>query len=273
MIQNLTKLYKSSASPDIMGRDEELEQLMITLLRFEKPNAIITGPAGVGKTSLVHMLAYMIANELVPDGLLGFSVLEVNTNALLAGDGYRGVTEAKFQKLIDEAITNGKVILFMDEFHTVVDLGKMANGSTPGLSNTLKPYLTRADFRIIGATTTEEFATINDPAFLRRFFRLQMSEPSDEVVTRIITSCIKKYGRGTRIQQTIIGKILSYSKSLPGYNPDKAKDIVDFLFSYCIVKEIKTVTEDVLVTVFDRYFQNLPKADKIPEKLPEAELI
>lgn len=114
MFTNLTKLYQNNNNPEIKGRESELRNLFLTLLRHEKPNALLIGEPGVGKTTIIHQLAYLIANQMCPEYLKGFQVIEVNTNSLISGDGYRGVIEKKFKDMIDEAINKGKTILFIE---------------------------------------------------------------------------------------------------------------------------------------------------------------
>lgn len=261
MKTNLTKMYANGNNPGIIGRDKETELLFLTMLRHEKPNAILVGEPGVGKTSIIHNAAYLIANDLCPDALKGFQIIEINTNALLAGPGYRGVVEQKFQDIINESLSSGKTILFMDEFHTVEHLGEMANGQTPGLGNTLKPYLTRPDFRVVGATTTAEFSTINDKALLRRFFKINVTEPNDEAITAIIKACLGKYGHGVTFKKGVVPKVLELSKTMDGYNPDKAKDIVDFVCSFAKLRSLSEVNVDKLSEFFNEYFL-LKKAEK-----------
>ena len=251
---NLHKPITEQPMYHILGRDKEVELAFLTLMRHEKPNVLLTGEAGVGKTSIVHQLAYLIANDLCPDPLKGFQLIEINTNSLLAGPGYRGVTEQKFDDIIQQSLSNGKTILFFDEFHTVESLGQMANGQTPGLGNTLKPYLTRPDFRVIGATTISESKTINDKALLRRFFNITVNEPTDEAVLTIIESCIHHYGKGLKFKKEIIPQILDLSKTMDGYNPDKAKDITDFVCSYAKMKSLKSVNTNQVSEFFDTYF-------------------
>lgn len=270
MKTNLTKQYANGNNPLITGRDKEVELLFLTLMRHEKPNAILLGEPGVGKTSIVHQIAYLIANNLCPKSLLGSQIIEINTNALIAGPGYRGVTEQKFQDIIDDSLRSGNTILFMDEFHTVEHLGEMANGQTPGLGNTLKPYLTRPDFRVIGATTNDEYSKINDKALLRRFFKINIPEPNDEAVMAIITNCLGAYGKGMTFKKGIIQQILDLSKTMDGFNPDKAKDITDFICSYGKLKEIKEITKDIVTTFFNYYF--LLKQETKSE-VPEATII
>ena len=258
MKSNLTKLYANANDPHIMGRDKLIELMFLTMMRHEKPNVMLTGEPGVGKTSLVHQMAYLIANNLCPEPLKGFQVVEINTNQLLAGPGYRGVTEQKFQDIIDGALHDGKLILFFDEFHTVENLGQMANGQTPGLGNTLKPYLTRADFRVIGATTNNEVKGIKDKALMRRFFNIDVKEPTDAAVLHIIEHCIMEYGKGITFEKAVIQQIFDLSKTMDGYNPDNAKDITDFVCSYAKLKELKDVSVSGVSEFFDTYYLAKP---------------
>ncbi len=266
MYENLTKRYANGNNPNILGREHEIKNLFLTLLRREKPNALLTGEPGVGKTAIIHLLSYLISNKMCPKKLYGFNVLSINTNQLLAGPGYRGVTEDKFQKLIDSSLSEGKTILFFDEFHTVEHLGEMANGQTPGLGNTLKPYLTRPDFRLIGATTREEAAGIKDRALLRRFFEIEVGEPSDEAIRSIILACINEYGTGLTYKRAIIEQILELSKSLDGYNPDKAKGIVDLLCSFCNMENISLIETSTVSSFFDQFYGKSVKKMKVVEQ-------
>lgn len=259
---NLTNNYSNGNNPNIEGRDNELNHLFLTLLKQEKPNALLIGNPGNGKTSIVHQLAYRIANQLCPKELVGFKVIEVNTNALLSGDGYRGVTEKKFDEMIQGVLKQGKVILFIDEFHTAENLGKMANGSTPGLGNTLKPFLTRGDFRMIGATTLEELATIEDKALLRRFTKINVGELAENPVKKIIEICYKKYlgdNSVIKVDKKVIDRTYNLSLTLEGSNPDKAKDIVDVVVANAKFTETKLINVDFLEQTFDTYFLVIKK--------------
>lgn len=275
METNLTSMYAGGTNPDIIGRDAEVEMLMLTLLRSEKPNAVMIGEPGVGKTALVHQLSYLIANGLCPKELKGYQVIEINTNALLSGPGYRGVTEEKFDRMIAKSISSGKTILFFDEFHTIEKLGEMANGQTPGLGNTLKPYLTKPNFRVIGATTLSEFKTITDAALLRRFYPILVSEPTDEAVLNIIEHCYLKYGAGIKFKRSIFKQTLDLSKTMNGFNPDKAKDICDFVCSYARLKAIKEVDNSTIDKVFTRFFSDgkyVPQRD-MQKDIIKAEIV
>ena len=254
---NLSALFHNN-NPHIFGRDEEIFQMILTLSRSAKPNVLLTGEPGVGKTALVHQLAYLIGQGLVPDTLKDHQIIEINCNALLAGPGYRGVTEEKFQQVIDTAIKKGKCILFFDEFHVVEKLGQMANGQTPGLGNTLKPYLTKNEFRVIGATTNEEFKSIEDAALLRRFDQIIVPEPNKEACEKIIEELLHTYADGKikygkAIFPIIVQDIYNLSISLDGNNPDKCKDICDVFTALCKMKDIKKPDAEFLQNFVENY--------------------
>lgn len=245
---NLNKIYAAGGEIKVIGREKVMNAIILTLLRNRKPNVLLYGEPGVGKTSLAHELAYRIVNKKVPQKLLGFTVMEINTNSLLAGDGYRGTTEDKFDKLISQCLENGQVILFIDEFHTAESLGKMANNSTPGFGNTLKPYLTRGDFRVIGATTTEELKTIKDDALLRRFQKLHVPIPEDQAVKIIIENTLKECigDHKIKVEPHVVDTIFDLAVNLDGNNPDKSIDLSDLVVANAILSESKKITTDLV---------------------------
>lgn len=254
METNLTQIYANKDNnPNIIGRNDEVMNVFITLLRHEKPNTLLVSEPGVGKTAIVHQAAFLIANKLCPEALFGYKVIEINTNALIAGPGYRGVTEEKFQNVIDKSLNDGKTILFFDEFHTVESLGKMANGQTPGLGNTLKPYLTRPDFRVIGATTHDEFNQISDRALLRRFFVQKVVEPNEKAIRSITSACFKKYFG--KVKEDVITQCVDLSNSMDGFNPDKVKDLVDLTCAYARIKNKNSITTKTVKETFNKFFK------------------
>lgn len=253
---NLTVKWKTK-NPQILGRDNETFKCFFTLLKMEKPNILLVGEPGVGKTAVVDNIAHLIATRNCPEDLYDYRVMSINTNELIAGPGYRGVTEEKFQKIID-ATVGKKVILFFDEFHTVEKLGEMANGSTPGLGNTLKPYLTRSDFKVIGATTVDEYKGITDKALLRRFTKVDIEEPGEEVVKHIITNLSNRYNT-TKIRvfnkKDFTQMIYDHSVSSDGNNPDKAKDLTDSIFTYSKLKKVQEISKGYLEDLFEGFLK------------------
>ena len=147
-----------------IGREKELKELMLILLTPDK-SAILTGKPGVGKTSIVEGLAYLIQKRQVPNQLLNYQIIKVNTSALLGIDPVTG--ESKIQNLIEELKNYEHLILFIDEIHTLMG----SKGEALDFANMFKPGLDRGDIKVIGATTTEEYERyiLRDKAFVRRF--------------------------------------------------------------------------------------------------------
>ena len=173
--------------PQVFGREEELSQLTSALVKFGRANVIITGPAGVGKTTFVYGLAQLLVSSSVPAPLQGCHLFELNTNALTAGTMYRGQFEERLQQLLDVLVRHREVILFVDEFHAIVGLGT-ATGQPQGAENVLKNYLASGRIRCIGTTTFEEYREFieADAAFERRFTQIRLREPDREGTMRVL---------------------------------------------------------------------------------------
>lgn len=250
------KFANASTDPKLIDRDHELELMTIALLRQEKPNLVLEGEPGVGKTALVHQLAYNIAQKKVPADLQQMRVLEINTSALLAGDGLRGQTEKAFTNVVEDAVKHKRTILFFDEFHTVQNLGRMNEGQTPGLSNMLKPYLTRREFRVIGATTTDEARSLSDLAFRRRFYFLKVEEPSERALLEIAKQAFEMFANGLTANKACIQHAyeVSLRMSTGACNPDKLKDLIDLTCARAKYKGIKKITPEFINESYDQQF-------------------
>jgi len=174
-----------------IGRENELKELMLILLTPDK-SAILTGKPGVGKTSIVEGLAYLIQNKNVPDRLLDYQIIKVNTSALLGIDPVTG--ESKIQNLIEELKEYTHLILFIDEVHTL-----MGKGESLDFANMFKPGLDRGDIKVIGATTTEEYERyiLRDKAFVRRFQKVIVEEPTREQNIEICMGTLPKIEKRT----------------------------------------------------------------------------
>jgi len=266
---DLTRKYAGAKAenPALIDRDHELELMTIALLRQEKPNIVLEGDPGVGKTALVNQLAYNIAQKKVPTDLQQMRVVEVNTSALLAGDGLRGQTEKVFTQVVNDAVAHKRTILFFDEFHTVQNLGRMNEGQTPGLSNMLKPYLTRREFRVIGATTTEEARQLNDLAFRRRFYFLTVEEPSERALLDIAKQSFERYASGLRVKKECIRHCYETSLVMTtgARNPDKLNDLIDLVCARAKYKGVKTITSEFIDDCYQSQFQNVRTGDNIPD--------
>ena len=175
-----------------IGREEEIKQLALILLTPEK-SAILIGKPGVGKTAIVEGFAYRIQIGNVPDALKTYQVIKVNTSALLGMDPDTG--ESKIQILLDELKNYHNLILFIDEIHTLMG----TKGEALDFANMFKPGLDRGDIKVIGATTTEEYEQyiLRDKAFVRRFQRVEVKEPTREETIAICMGTLPKIEKKT----------------------------------------------------------------------------
>ena len=189
---------KTYITDPAIARDEEIKKLMIVLLTPEKSGLLI-GKAGIGKTAIVEGLAYRISKGIVPNALLGYRVLKVNSSSLVGRITYQGREELIISVLVNELKNQEKLILFIDEIHTLIG----TNTDSPmDLANILKPVIDRGDVKLIGATTDIEYNTyiVRDRAFLRRFDRIDVLEPSEEVVVKILMGSLPKIEKQTGIR-------------------------------------------------------------------------
>lgn len=173
-----------------IAREEEIKKLIMVLLTPEK-SGLLVGKAGIGKTAIVEGLAYLIQNNQVPDALKGYRIIKLNSTSLVGKVTINGKEEMVISKLMEELKNMTKTILFIDEIHTLMG----GNKENPmDLANILKPGLDRGDIKVIGATTTEEYETyvIRDRAFLRRFERIEVLEPTPEVTKKILLGSLPK---------------------------------------------------------------------------------
>jgi ATP-dependent Clp protease ATP-binding subunit ClpC len=177
--RNLTELARDGSLGSFYGRETVLQQAVTVLAQDGKANVVFTGEPGVGKTAVVEALALRIATGNAPDSLRNASILELDTNALVAGTVYHGQFEDNAKALVDYLHAHPNVIVFMDEIHSILSLSSDQNRVSP-FANFIKPYLARGEIRMIGATTNREYETMNskDSAFTRRFIRIDVPEPS-----------------------------------------------------------------------------------------------
>ena len=224
-----------------IGRDEQIKQLILILLTPDK-SAVLIGKPGVGKTAIVEGLAYRIQKGLVPDVLKGYQVIKVNTSALLGVDPVTG--EAKIQTLIDEIKTKSKLILFIDEIHTLMG----TKGEALDFANMFKPALDRGDIKVIGATTTEEYERyiLRDKAFVRRFQKVEVAEPTREENIQILIGTLPKIEKST-------GAKMMYT---PFLQRKMMEFITDITSEYKRIYEIGSRYPDVSLTMVQQAFSN-----------------
>ena len=253
MIARYGEVYccKDFVTNPAIGRDNEIKQLILTLLTPEK-SAILIGKPGIGKTSIVEGLAYRLERNLVPDALQGYTIINIKTPSLL---GTLPNGETRLQALVDELKTLDKVILFIDEIHMLIGA---TNESSLDFANMFKEGLGRGQIKVIGATTTEEYERyiLRDKAFVRRFQSIEVLEPNREHTIKILMGTLPKIEKETGakmkytrfIQSEIMGFIVDITseyKRVYGIGsryPDICLNLLKEAFSQCIFNNRSQVT-------------------------------
>jgi len=220
-----------------IAREKEIKELILVLLTPEK-SAVLVGKPGIGKTAIVEGLAYKIQKDDVPDALKNFRIFRINTTSLIGEDG----GENRVLKLVEELKNEDKIILFIDEIHTLI------GNSTLDLANMFKEGLSRGSIKMIGATTTYEYETyiLRDKAFMRRFDKVDVAEPTEEMCVQILMQTLPKIEKQT-------GAILPYTDFI---KENIMKFIVDMTSEYKRVYEISSRYPDIALVVLRQAFSN-----------------
>ena len=267
--RNLTELAKFGAFDDLYPRQGELEQLILILMKTQKGNAVITGPAGAGKTALVELFARAIDKGLVPEHLRNAILFEVSLSKLLAGTMYRGQFEERLDKLLNELKANPQAILFIDEMHLLWGAGRTSE-SAMDASNILKPFLARGEIRMIGATTTADYHRYiaRDSALERRFEVLPLEPPSGELLQNLVASMAESIRQKTGIQiaeQAVSAVVDLTDRYLPQRSqPDKAINLLDLAAAKARMAGAEVVTKSMLTNILaDQTGQPISELDAI----------
>ena len=248
-----TDLTKATYYTDpAIARDEEIKLTMLTLFTPEK-SPILVGKPGIGKTAIVEGIAWRIQNNMVPDALKGYTILKVDTAALVGNiTDNAGTSDMKLQVLVKELEEMNKVILFIDETHTLI--GNKTEGGLD-FANILKPALARGNIKMIGATTSDEYDyyIVKDKAFLRRLQKIEIAEPNSEATVKILVGSLPKIEKQTGVSMNytnfIKEKLMSFIVEMTvEYNrvfesasryPDVCFNLLTKAFSYAIYDNSK----------------------------------
>lgn len=229
---NLTQRAHDGELDPVIGRDVEVRRVLEVLGRKRKNNPLIAGPAGVGKTAIVEALAQKIADGKVPSVLKDKQIYSLDLNAMIAGAKYRGEFEERLKGVMEDIKKEaGRIVLFIDEIHSIVGAGK--GEGTQDAANILKPALARGELHCIGATTTEEYRKYieKDAALVRRFQNVTVREPSPDITTGILRGLKPHYEvhHGVQVDDEAVTSAVKLSvRYLPERNlPDKAIDLID----------------------------------------------
>ena len=252
---NLNQRSREGAIDPVIGRQKEIKRVIQILSRRTKNNPVLVGEPGVGKTAVAEAIATEIVNKRVPEDLLNKRVMALNMGNLVAGTKYRGEFEDRMKKILNEIAKDGKVILFVDEMHTLIGAGG-AEGAIDA-SNILKPSLARVDIQMIGATTFDEYQKYieKDQALARRFQQVRLSEPSRKEALAILQGLKPKYEKFHHV--TISEASLEDAVDLSSryisdrFLPDKAIDLVDEASAAVKIRN-NVGSDDELVQINDK---------------------
>ena len=261
---NMNKFSIEGKYDPVIGRDNEINQVIEVLLRKNKNNPLLIGEAGVGKTAIIEEIAKRITMGDVPYKLKNRIIYSISMSSLVAGTKYRGEFEEKINLLLKEVIDNENIILFIDEIHTLMGAGG-AEGAIDA-SNILKPYLARGDIHLIGATTIEEYNKYmtTDKALDRRFKKIYVDEANDEMIKKILFELKPIYEKyhSVIINKKEILKIIEISNNciFSGRQPDKAIDLLDEVCTYVLLHK------DNLNSISNKYEKEIKELENKKNK-------
>lgn len=268
-VENYNNKYTKGEECTILGRDKEIFKAFNVFSKKTKRNCVLVGPPGVGKTAIIEAITQAIVNETCPKEFVGYTVLSLDVNSMVAGTKYRGEFETKVAILKQFLENTPKVILFVDEMHQMLGAGGTSEG-TVDLSGSLKPILSRDDVVFVGATTTNEYEQIlsRDGAFKRRFEVIEVKEPKNDEIKGMIKAKLAKMEKyhKVRMPAKLIDYIILCSNcfNFDSCNPDKTLDLCDRSMAIAKMENKKTVTKHHVNKVYEECFKmydNISKKD------------
>lgn len=256
---NLNEMARNGKLDPVIGRDDEIRRVLQILSRRTKNNPILVGEAGVGKTAIAEGIAHRIVDGDVPENLKSKLIFSLDMGALIAGAKYQGEFEERLKAVVQEVIaSDGEILLFIDEIHTLVGAGKSSGAMDA--ANILKPALARGELRTIGATTLDEFQKYfeQDKALERRFQKVMVDEPTTEDAISILRGLKERYENHHKVHikdEAIISAVeLSHRYITSRFLPDKAIDLIDEAAAHLRL-EMNSVPEDI--DNLDRHIRQL----------------
>ena len=267
---NLTDLARQDKLEPVIGRAQEIDDIINVLAKRFKSNVLMVGDPGVGKTAIAEGIARAIVNDEIPDFLKGYELYSLEVGSLLAGSRYRGDFEEKAKQVLEALNTKKKAILFIDEAHTMKGAGSSSNGSID-FANLIKPAITKGTLKVIASTTWEEFyeSFEKDRALMRRFYKVTIDEPSEESTVRILSGLSERLNDFHSVnisQEAIEAAVESASRYISDRkNPDKSIDLLD---AACAKQRVLGNTDAIITKqlIFEQVekFTGVP-ADKLSD--------
>ena len=262
---NLNNKVKQKKIDPVIGREQEIDDILLVLARRQKSNVMMIGEPGVGKTAIAEGLARKIVEGNVPDYIKDHTVYNLDISGMLAGSKYRGDFEERLKMVITALEKRKNCILFIDEAHMMSGAGAVSSSSSNDMSNMLKPALTKGTLKVIASTTWEEFRKHfeKDRALMRRFQRVVVNEPSEEMAIEIIKGLRKYYEKhhGVKITNQAITDAVKYSTKYitDKHLPDKAIDLID-----CACARFKVRNEESGIVDHEEIMFEVAKAANLP---------